>query len=81
MAALLASHELFDAPRTVTKGRDSLSGSYLGPRFSTHEVEDFIDRQEAPSHHIADADDRAKIVAEALADGNVVGFFNGRMEF
>ena len=80
-AALLASHVLFGAPRTVTKGRDSLAGSYLGPRFSTHEVEDFIDRQEAPSHHVPDAEARALMVAEALADGNVVGFFSGRMEF
>jgi len=80
-AALLASHELFGAPRNITPGRDSLSGSYLGPAFSTHEVEDFLDRNEVPNQHVADADARANIIAEALADGHVVGFFNGRMEF
>jgi carbamoyltransferase len=80
-AALLASHELFGAPRRVTAGRDSLAGSYLGPRFSTFEVEDFLDRSEAPNYLIEDPDERARVVAEALADGHVVGFFNGRMEF
>jgi carbamoyltransferase len=80
-AALLASHGLFGAPRTVTPQRDSLRGSYLGPSFSTYEVEDFLDRQDAPSHHVPDADARATLIADALADGNVVGFFSGRMEF
>lgn len=80
-AALLASHELFGAPRRVTAGRDSLSGSYLGPAFSKYEVEDFVDRTDAPNHLIEDDDERARVVADALADGNVVGFFNGRMEF
>ena len=80
-AALLASYELFDAKRSVTPTRDALRGSYLGPSFSSYEVEDFLDRQEAPNHHIPDADARATLVAAALADGNVVGFFSGRMEF
>ncbi len=80
-AALLASHELFGAPRVVTPTRDSLAGSYLGPVFSTYEVEDFLDRQEAPNHHVPDAGARAALIADALAAGNVVGFFSGRMEF
>ena len=80
-AALLASHQLFGATRVVSPGRDSLKGSHLGPAFSTHEVEDFVERHEAPSHHVPDADARARVVANALADGQVVGFFSGRMEF
>lgn len=80
-AALSASHELFGTPRKLSLGRDSLKGSYLGPAYSTHEVEDFVDRADAPSDHVADPDERARIVADALADGQVVGFFSGRMEF
>ncbi len=80
-AALLVAHELFGAPRSVTPMRDALNGSYLGPSFSTYEVEDFLDRQDVPNHHVPDADERATLVAAALADGNVVGFFSGRMEF
>ena len=80
-AALLASHDLFGAPRPVTARRDTLKGSYLGPSFSTFEVEDFVDRQDAPNQHVPDPDERAALIADALADGQVVGFFSGRMEF
>lgn len=80
-AALLVSHQKLGVPRTIAPGRDSLKGSLLGPAFSTHEVEAFVDRQDAPSHHIADPDERAGAIAAALAEGMVVGFFSGRMEF
>lgn len=80
-AALLASHQLFQVPRQVSPPRDGLKGSHLGPAYSTHEVEDFVDRTDAPNDHVVDADERARIVADALADGQVVGFFSGRMEF
>ena len=30
---------------------------------------------------MADADERARKIAELIAEGNVVGLFNGRMEF
>jgi carbamoyltransferase len=80
-AALLVSHQIFEAPRAPSPGRDSLNGGFLGPAFSTHEVEAFVDREDAPSHHIPDSDERARIIAAALADGRIVGFFSGRMEF
>ncbi len=80
-AALLVSHQVFEAPRAPSPGRDSLNGGFLGPAFSTHEVEAFIDREDAPSHHIPDPDERARVIAAALADGRIVGFFSGRMEF
>lgn len=80
-AALLASHQLLGVPRTVVPGRDSLQGSLLGPAFSTHEVEAFLDRHDAPSHHVPDPDERARVVAQALTDGHVVGLLSGRMEF
>jgi carbamoyltransferase len=80
-AALLVSHQKLGVPRRIIPGRDSLKGSLLGPAFSTHEVEAFVDRQDVPSHHIANPDERAGAIAAALADGMVVGFFSGRMEF
>ena len=80
-AALLAAHEYFGVPRKLEPPRDGLKAGLLGPRFSSHEVEDFVDRMNAPSQLVPDAEDRARIVADALADGQVVGFFSGRMEF
>jgi len=80
-AALLASHQVFDAPRKVNAPRDALSGSFLGPAFSAQEVEAYFDREDVPSHHVPDPEERARIVAGALAEGQIVGFMSGRMEF
>ncbi|MGH8548918.1 MAG: carbamoyltransferase family protein [Methylococcales bacterium] len=80
-AALLVSHQMLGVPRRIRPARDGLSGSFLGPAFSTHEVEAFVDRHDLPNHPVADPDERARIVAAALADGQVVGLFSGRMEF
>jgi carbamoyltransferase len=80
-AALLASHQLFGEPRRISPARDALRGGHLGPGFSTHEVEDFVDRTDAPNKHVPDPDERARLIANALANGQIVGFFSGRMEF
>jgi carbamoyltransferase len=80
-AALLASHQMFDAPRKVRAPRDALKGSFLGPAFSTQEVEAYFEREDIPTRHVPDADERARVVADALSEGKIVGFFSGRMEF
>lgn len=80
-AALYGAHEVFNAPRRDSGSDDALSGSLLGPGFSTHEVEAFVDRHDVRSHLVRDEGERAVAVAEALGEGAVVGFFSGRMEF
>jgi carbamoyltransferase len=80
-AALLVSHQLFGVPRVAGERADSIAGSLLGPRFATHEIAAIVDRQDWPHVHVPDADERARAVADALASGKVVGYFNGRMEF
>ena len=80
-AALLASHHAFGARRGPRPAGDALSGGYLGPKFSSREIEAVVDRHDWPHEHIADPDARARVVAKAIADGLVVGHFQGRMEF
>ena len=80
-AALLASHQALGVKRHVTAGRDGLNGSLLGPAYSSDDVAEFVDRVDAPNERVADADQRARTVAAALAEGQIVGFFSGRMEF
>lgn len=82
-AALLVSHSLLGAPRTLDGDGDgdTLKGSLLGPGFAPHQVAAFLDRNEIPHQRIVDADERADIVAQALAEGKVVAVFSGRMEF
>jgi carbamoyltransferase len=81
-AALLASHQYFGEPRRLNpSGRDSQKGSYLGPAYSGAEVRAFLERRGYPYKTAANANDRARAVARAIADGKVVGYMVGRMEF
>ncbi|MCU1276581.1 MAG: Carbamoyltransferase, partial [bacterium] len=80
-AALLVWHDAMDKPRDAG-GRDAMSAAYLGPEFSDDEIEAFLQAEGAPYHPFApDPRDRAAATAGMLADGGVVGWFQGRMEF
>ncbi|HIN71485.1 MAG TPA: hypothetical protein EYM98_02750 [Dehalococcoidia bacterium] len=80
-AALVASHTYFDVPRQVeTRGRDGQKGSYLGPAYSNREVKAFLDYREYPYSQVSD-DERAATVASAIADGKIIGYMVGRMEY
>ncbi len=78
-AALLAWYQYGNQPR-ITNGKDAMQGSYLGPNFSLAEIEKYLQDIRAVFHYYKDADLFAQ-VAEILAKGNVVGWFQGRMEF
>ncbi len=79
-AALLLSHHRLGVPRVRGSKRDRQRGSYLGPSFSSAEVESFLTLHGYPATRVT-ASERATSVAAALADGAVVGYFVGRMEF
>ena len=79
-AALAVWHSWFDGPRTVTPGKDAQKGSYLGPSFSDDEIRATIDRYGAVATRLS-TDAMIERTAAAIADGAVVGWFQGRMEF
>jgi carbamoyltransferase len=80
-AALVMSHDVLGvARRRHPRGRDTQRGSYLGPQFSSAEVRAFLDR-EGHAYERLERDELVSVVAGALADGAVVGFHAGRMEF
>lgn len=81
-SALLAAYQKFGEKREMNpNGRDMQQASYIGPEFSTNEVRAFLDRRDYPYRQIADLQVRADEIARALADGKVVGYLSGRMEF
>jgi carbamoyltransferase len=81
-AALLAHHMYFDQPRAApVGGGDAQQGSYLGPRYASGEVRAFLDRRGYPYARVPGRAERVALVARALADGKIVGWFSGRMEF
>ncbi len=78
-AALLTWHELLDHPRTPDP-KDSMKGSYLGPQPELELVETYLQSQKAPFEHLGDHH-LAERTAQLVAQGKVVGLFQGRMEF
>ena len=61
--------------------KDSMAGSYLGPEFSDKETRHALERYGAKACYYDDFHALASDVAAKLADGNVIGWFQGRMEF
>jgi len=79
-AALAAYHIYFDQERIIEEG-DAMSGSYLGPSYTDHEVRKMVGAYRAVYQYHESFDELAANVAGLLADGNVVGWVQGRMEF
>ena len=59
---------------------DNMKGCFLGPRNHEREIEQFLISRSL-SHRKYSRDELAETVAELLAEGNVVGLHQGRMEF
>ena len=78
--AQLIWHRHLGQPRTVTPGKDSMKGSYLGPGFSDDEAERRLQDLGA-SYQRFEREELIQKVAGELADGRIVGWFNGRTEF
>ena len=66
--------------KRINISKDQMNGSYLGPSFSNDEVEKVLNLLNAnykkyPENQLIDK------VAKELAEGKIVGWFQGRMEF
>jgi carbamoyltransferase len=79
-AVLFVWHQLLDNPRHPN-GRDSQEGSFLGPAYSTDQVERSLAAHGTSGRRFADEGELLDHVAGLLAAGKVVGWFQGRMEF
>jgi len=79
-AALFVWHQLLENPRRPD-GRDAQRGSLLGPRYTNEEIERVLAAAGAVRRRFDDEVDLLAHVADRLADGQVVGWFQGRMEF
>lgn len=79
-AALAGEHIYFGNDRKVNP-EDGMQGGYLGPYFSSKEIELMAIRYKAKFEKIEDFSVLSSRTAQILAEGNVVGWFQGRMEF
>jgi carbamoyltransferase len=79
-AALAAYYMYVGKPRTLPNVLDGMSGAYLGPAFSQTDIETRLDKAGARFKSVS-TESMVATTAQALADGNAVGWFQGRMEF
>jgi carbamoyltransferase len=79
-AAYSVWHEYLNNPREADNISDSMEGAYLGTKSTNDEIKTYLDSIEAPYENLPDEELLPK-VAKILATENVVGWFQGRMEF
>ena len=83
-AAAVAWHEYDDRDRTPLDhegpAADRMKGSYLGPEYAPDQIRAELDAMHA-KYTVLDDDALFSKTSQILADENVVGWFQGRMEF
>jgi len=79
-AALFLWYQLLNNERMTDDVHDSQMGSYLGPEYSEQEIREFLESHNYPYEYLSDGNVPAK-VADLIAEGKVIGWFQGRMEF
>lgn len=91
-AALVAWHHYYSGAKhtpsltpeltnnVTPKQTDLMQGGYLGPSFSNEEICQILQTKKLPYSQLTD-DELSTKAAQLLNDGNVVGWFQGKMEF
>ena len=68
-------------PRQLNGHADAMEGAYLGPEFSQKDIHRVLQKYGAKARRYHEFLNLASDVATRLSEGNVVGWFQGRMEF
>jgi carbamoyltransferase len=79
-AALNVHYQYLNQPRKGLGKGDGMRGSYLGPRFSNEEIERSLKQLDAPYERVEDPA-LFQRVGKYLAEGKVIGWMQGPMEF
>jgi len=79
-AALAAHYQFHNQPRSVNPRSDAMHGANLGPEFSQDEIERRLRAVGARFQTLCECELTSKS-ADALAAGQALGWFQGRMEF
>ncbi len=79
-AALAGYHIAFDKERKVEE-TDAMQGAFLGPEYGDKEIELAAKKHQASYSYYESFEELTQKVATFIAEGEVVGWFQGRMEF
>jgi len=80
-AALSVWYTCKNQPRTADGRHDRMQGAFLGPQFDDDQIGEFLAHHGYPSHILQGDAERARRIAERIAEGAVIGCVQGRMEF
>ncbi|WP_299511547.1 carbamoyltransferase [Mucilaginibacter sp.] len=80
-AAYAVHHIFYDQPKKTSPAPDLMKGAYLGPEYNDKDVKRLINNYTADSRYYNNFDELSADISKRLADGKVIGWFQGRMEF
>ena len=82
LGAALATHYIyFASERKILERKDPMKGTFLGPSYSEKEIQSMSKRVKASFEIFDNYEKINKKIAKKIAEGNVVGWFQDRMEF
>lgn len=79
-AALFAWYQYLGEPRIADGKNDAMEGALLGPSYSDQEIEVFLASQSIPYQRLENTSLAGRI-ADLIHAQNVIGWFQGRLEF
>tara|TARA_E500000178_G_scaffold338998_1_gene379931 strand:+ start:111 stop:1964 length:1854 start_codon:yes stop_codon:yes gene_type:complete len=80
-AALAIYHMFYEKSRTINEYYDKMQGAYLGPFFSEKEIMIMNKKFKANYSRYDSMSDLTERTAKLIAEGNVIGWFQGKSEF
>lgn len=81
LGAALAGHHIYFGKERIPLKDDAMKGSFLGPEYSDKDVLKAVNAYDAVYDFFDSFEELAEKAARLLAEGNVVGWVQGRMEF
>ena len=80
-AAQLVNYMFFEQERNLSSNGDMMKGAFLGPDFSEKESIQAFKKHKAVFRKVEAFDDLCTEIADLINEGNVIGWFQGRMEY
>ena len=79
-ASLLLWYDYLNNKREINIDKDFMKGSFLGPSYSNDEIKSYLKKSNLDFEYFSDELLFTK-VSRLISDGNIIGWFQGRMEF
>jgi carbamoyltransferase len=78
--ALFAHFQLMGR-RRILSPKDSMNGSFLGPKFENNTIRSFLKDKQIPHLFYDSENELLEKVCQYIGEGKIIGWFQGRMEF